>query len=427
MLTKKFYKTVIFPGTLVVIILVLLILLSTSGRFTVVNAQELSKDVKSKSTSVEKLPDNFLSSNMDFSLSLFKSSLSQNENTLLSPVSVSLALGMTANGSDGSTLTQFKKLLAGNKFTVDQLNKFNYSMSSILQNDKQNKIRIANSIWYRDEKGLVVNPSFLQKNADFYKSAVYKSDFNSGRTVKDINNWVKKNTDGMIDNMVDTINPDTIMYLFNTVLFNAEWQNTYKSNDVFDEIFEKSKDDKKGVPFMHSQEKYLKSKNAEGFIKPYKGNKYSFVGILPVENTPLSEYIKTLDGKALSDFINSYNDEYAQISLPKFKYDYSISLVEPLKSLGFTDGFIPSKANFKNMASSNKGNIYISNILHKTYIQVDEKGTKAGAATKVEMETGSAMQQQKRITFDRPFMFVIIENETKLPLFIGTVLDPAKE
>ncbi|MDF2985638.1 MAG: serine protease inhibitor [Eubacterium sp.] len=427
MLTKKFNKTVIFPILLAVIIIIAIVLLNITGNFSVVNAQELSKGVKSNNSAVEKLPDNFRAAEMDLSISLFKNSISQNKNSLISPLSVTLAMGMTANGAAATTLDQFKKLLGQDRFTIDEINKFNYSLSSLFQSDKHNKVRLANSIWYRNEKTLTVNPVFLQKNADFYKANIFKSDFTSKNTIKDINNWVKNNTDGMIDNIVDTIYPNTIMYLFNTVLFEAEWRNIYKSNEVYEEIFSRSENDSIGVSFMHSMEKFIQNKNAEGFIKPYKGDKYSFVGILPKENISLKDFITTLNGNNFKELVTSYGDEYAQVGIPKFKYAYSKSLVEPLKSLGFTDGFSPSEANFSTMASVPDGNIYISEVLHKTYIQVDEKGTKAGAATKVEMLTGSAMQQPKKVTFDRPFVFAIIENETQLPLFIGTVVDPKAE
>lgn len=419
---KKHCKKFILPISLSIIILISLIIVNYSD----INAQDLSSMVKSNNISSEKLPETFLRSNTNFSITLFKNSVRQNTNTLISPVSVSLALGMTANGAGGNTLSEFQKLWNSGKLTIDQLNKFNYTLASILQNDNTNKIRIANSIWYRNDKTLAVKPSFIQKNVDFYKAQIYKSDFNSKETVKDINNWVKKNTDGMVDKMVETINPNTIMYLFNTVLFNAEWDNIYKSNDVYDGIFSVSGGASVGVLYMQSQEKYLSGKSAEGFLKPYKGGKYSFIGILPKENISLDEYVNALDDKSFSEFINSYREEYARISVPKFKYEYSISMVEPLKAMGLTDSFIPSRANFTNMASAMEENIYIADVLHKSFIQFDEKGTKAGAATKVEMACGAAMQEPKSIVFDRPFLFTIIENETQLPLFIGTVTHPKK-
>jgi serine protease inhibitor len=140
----------------------------------------------------------------------------------------------------------------------------------------------------------------------------------------------------------------------------------------------------------------------------------------------LEAYIKTLDGKSFQNFINSKSDNNASISLPKFKYDYDVSLVDPLVNLGFTEGFSIDKANFSKMATSIYGNIYIGDILHKTFIQVDELGTKAGATTAVDMSVASAMQATNKVVLDRPFVYAIIENETKLPLFIGTVMDPSK-
>ncbi|HEY5583804.1 MAG TPA: serpin family protein [Ruminiclostridium sp.] len=423
---KKVLKTVILPVILSVVIIVSIITYIFVGNSTSVNAQDLSKNVTANKVSAETLPDDFIAATSDFSISLFKKSISASENSLISPTSVALALGMTANGADGNTLTQFKKLLGGGTLTIDQLNKYYYTMSSNLQNDKTNKIHLANSIWYRQDASLKVNPNFLQANADFYKAAAYKADFNSQDTVKDINKWVKSNTNGLIDKIVDKIDADTIMYLFNTVLFEAEWKNAYKTANVRDGKFTLSDGSNVSTKFMHSFESYLKSDTAQGFIKPYKGDKFSFVAILPNESISLEDYIKSLDGKSFLNFVNSKSDDTASIGLPKFKYDYEVSLVKPLKDLGFTEGFDSSKANFSKMATSSDGNIYIGDLLHKTFIQVDELGTKAGAVTKVEMtETGMALET-KKVILNRPFVYAIIDNETKLPLFIGTVMNPAK-
>ncbi len=422
MLTGKMYKTVILPVLLAAILLLAYIAVNVLTA-SPVNAEELSKGVKAERISAPELSDDFISAAEDFSLSLFKQTADTGKNSLISPVSAALALGMTANGSGGNTLAQFNKLLGKDSITTEQLNKFYYSMSRLLQNDKYNKIRIANSIWYKNSESLNVKQDFLQNNADYYGAAAYKADFGSPDTIKAINNWVKTNTGGMIDKIIDKIDAQTVMYLFNTLMFDAEWEKIYKSSDIHDGSFTLPEKDTVTVPYMYSSEKYIKSENAEGFIKPYKGNKYSFVGILPNKDMTLEEYLKTLDGKSFQDILNSGSNETAKIGLPKFKYDCSASLVEPLKALGLTDGFDPNKADFSKMASDTEGNIYVSNVLQKTFIQVDDKGTKAGAVTKVEMITTGALIE-KNLTLNRPFLFAIIENDTKLPLFIGTVANP---
>ncbi len=198
------------------------------------------------------------------------------------------------------------------------------------------------------------------------------------------------------------------------------------TKDVTNKNFLLSENNYLSVPFMHSNESYISDGKAEGFIKPYKGDKYSYVAILPNKETTLDDYISSLDGKSFLKLLKSKSYEHAAMAFPKYKFDYSISLVDPLKNLGLTDCFIPDKADFTKMASSATGNIYVSDVLHKTYIQVDELGTKAGAVTKIEMEAGGAMLESRRVVFDRPFMFAVIDNETCLPLFLGIVRDPSK-
>lgn len=424
MISKITYKKVVFPILLAVILtgFILFIVLGTVK----VYAQELSKGVKPQKIGVETLSDDFIHATSELSISLFKNSLSQTGNSLISPVSVALALGMTANGADGNTLKQFNKLLGGDALSMEQLNKFYYSMSSELQKDKSNKINLANSIWYRNDKSLKINTAFLQSNANYYKAAAYKADFSSKKTVTDINNWVKSNTGGLIDKIVDKIDKDTVMYLFNTVLFDAQWEKTYYTNAIHNDSFLIAEKNYVSVPFMHSNESYISDGKAEGFIKPYKGDKYSYVAILPNEGTTLGEYVNSLDGKSFLKLLESRSDEYAAIGFPKYKFDYSISLVEPLINLGFTDGFSPEKANFKKMATVTGENIFIGDVLHKTYIQVDEMGTKAGAVTQVTMMTGAMQEPTRKLTFNRPFVFAIIDNGTRLPLFIGTVTDPSR-
>lgn len=423
---NKALKTVVLP-VMIAIILVSVLILNVLIDSGTVNAQDLLKGINPNKVSETEFSDDFISVTADFSVSLFKKSFTADKNSLLSPTSVALALGMTANGAEGKTLEQFNALLGGNKIELNDINKYYYSMSSRFQKDSENKIRLANSIWYRDTKSLMVKPDFLQVNADYYKAAAYKSDFNSQDTIKDINTWVKNNTDGMIDKIIDNINADTIMYLINTVLFEAEWKDVYDKGEIRQGKFTLEDGNSISTDFMYSYERYLKKDTAQGFIKPYKGNKYSFVAILPNEGISVDEYIQSLNGKSFLDFINSKSEKTASAGIPKFKYEYEISLVDPLKNMKFTEAFDSGLANFSNMATSSDGNIYIGDVLHKTFIQVDELGTKAGAVTKVEMRTEGAVVEDNRVILDRPFIYAIIDNSSNLPLFMGTVMDPSKE
>ncbi len=389
-----------------------------------VYARDLMKGIKPQKIETVELKEQFIQSTADFSLELFKASYSKNENSLLSPTSVFLALGMTANGADSNTLKEFEALLGKNKINILDLNAYYNSLSKELIRVESGKVNLANSIWYTQDKSLNVKKDFLQVNADYYNASAYEADFNSKQTVSDINNWVKNNTHNLIDKIVEGIDADTIMYLINTVYFEDQWENPYKKQDVSSAPFKLINGTEKPVDFMHSEEQgYLKDDKVQGFIKPYKSGKYSFIALLPNEGISLDSYISSLSGDSFIKLLKNKSNESVRASLPKFKMEYKVDLVDPLKHMGLKECFERGNADFTKMASSSEGNIYVGDVLHKTTITVDTQGTKAGAVTKVEMKDTS-MPKVQVINLNRPFVYAIVDNDTKLPLFIGTMLNP---
>lgn len=385
--------------------------------------KNLMKDIDANITQGKIIDDHFIDSASNFTVELFKKSIDQKKNTLVSPISVMFALSMTANGAGGETLSQIEKILGGD-ISLEDLNEYLHYYSNSLPNEEKSKLKIANSIWFRDDEDrLTIEKDFLQKNADYYDAEIYKSPF-TDQTILDINNWVKQNTEGMIDKIIDEIEYDTIMYLINAIVFDAEWKTVYNKSDIYQEEFTNLNGIKQKIEFMRSDEYlYLDDENATGFIKPYYDDKYSFVALLPNEEVTLENYISTLTGKGLLNIINSAKETTVVASTPKFSYEYEIELNDILKALGMPDGFDPDKANFLRMGRSTRGNIYIGDVLHKTFISLDELGTKAGAVTKVEMKDECAAMDTKIITLDRPFVYAIVDNSTNLPVFIGTVVN----
>lgn len=192
------------------------------------------------------------------------------------------------------------------------------------------------------------------------------------KTLRDINNWVKKNTDGMIEKIIDDLDPDAVMYLINTVLFDAEWENIYKKDEIRDSTFTALDSTKRTVSMMYSTEqRYLDDGKATGFIKPYKSG-YSFVALLPNGDISLSDYVASVTGKSFIDTIKKAKDIPVETEIPKFSYDYDIEMNSALKVLGMTNPFEPSKADFSAFGASDSDNIFISRVLHKAYIAVDE-------------------------------------------------------
>lgn len=397
---------------------------ATNPPVTKVQAADLMEGVKAQDVSGKTTDNTFIKSQMKLALDLFQSSVqeSKDENVLISPLSIQLALAMTANGATGETRVEMEKVLGGELSTED-LNKYLYSYVKGLPTGEKYKLQIANSIWFRNDESLIVEDNFLQTNADYYGAQAYKSPFDA-QTLKDINNWVENHTDGMIDKILDKIDPDTVMYLINALVFDAEWQKTYATEDIWDSTFTSIFGEQRDVKMMHSEEsKYIDDGKATGFIKDYKDGKYSFAALLPNKNVNIYDYIDNLTNESLLQTIKNAQSSSGIANMPKFSYEYDLVMNDVLKGLGMPTAFDSRKADFSKLGHSSKGNLCIGEIIHKTFIAVDELGTKAGAVTSVGIDTESAVMYDWEVTLDRPFVYMIIDNETGLPIFIGTVMD----
>ena len=407
------------------LILICSMAVNLTGCATKVQAADLMEGVQANTVTGKAADDAFAQSQMRLAVELFQSSVleSKDENVLISPLSIQLALAMTANGADGNTKAEMEALLGG-EISLEDLNEYLYSYMNNLPSAEKYKLQIANSIWFRDDEGrLQVEKDFLQKNADYYGAQAYKAAFDD-QTLKDINNWVKDHTDGMIDSILDQIDEDAVMYLINALVFDAEWQHVYDKSDVYKGKFTNIGGTEKQVDMMHSEETvYLQDENAIGFMKPYSGSKYNFAVLLPNEGVDIYEYIAGLTGESLMETLSTPQLGMVMATLPKFSYEYELTMNDVLKELGMPSAFIGDTADFSKMAHSSRGNIYIGDVLHKTFISVDELGTKAGAVTKVQMNDESAPMSEWVVTLNRPFVYMIIDNETNLPVFIGTVMD----
>ena len=395
-----------------------------SGCGKKVQASDLMKGVKANDVSKEAvLRDEDTVAAADFAVRLFEASRQENSEVLISPVSVLYALAMTANGAEGETLTQMEDVLG---LSVEELNPYLYAYKEALASGNKYKLDLANSIWFKEDESLTVNPDFLQANADCYDAELYQAPFDNS-TLKDINNWVSDKTDGMIEDILDEIPDVAIMYLINAIAFDAEWENIYKENEVMADVFTTENGSEQIAELMYSEENgYLEDENTTGLIKYYKDGKYAFAGLLPKEGISVSEYISSLTGEKLMRLLNNSQSVPVDAAIPKFENEYDTEMSESLKDMGMTNAFDPGMADFSGLGTSTDGNIYINRVLHKTYIAVDEQGTKAGAATAVELMTEAAMidsAEHKTVYLNRPFIYMLIDSEAKLPVFMGTVMD----
>lgn len=368
-----------------------------------------------KGKGASKKPDSrFANVAASFALDLFKDEYKSGKNTLVSPLSVLTALAMTQNGAEGKTLSEMQKVLGG--LDRDTLNAYmNAYLAAVA--GKDSALKCANSLWI--DSRLDVKTSFLQKNADFYSAQAYKADFTRKNTVNEINSWVNKNTNGMIKKLVDEFDPLTVMVLMNALCLEAEWDDPYTDNCVREGTFKNAKGNLVKAEYMYSQEtEYIETENATGFVKYYKGGKFAFVALLPNEDVSIDDYIASLSGeKLMKIFSSAKKNEEVDVKMPKFKAEYSTQLIDTLKKMGIEDAFDRKSANFSSLIDKNDG-AYIGTVMHKTFIEVDQEGTRAAASTLVGISKMS-MPAINPVCLNRPFVYMIVDTETNLPLFIG--------
>lgn len=368
------------------------------------------------------LSDGFYAHQNKFAWNLFSSAIAEDKgkNVLISPLSVQLALCMTANGADGATLEQMQALLC--QGALSSANGELASYLSQLPTDEKAKLHIANSIWYRGGQAPIkVYDDFLNICAGYYDAQAYQAPFNR-QTVDDINGWVSQHTDGMIPKLVSDLDPSTAMVLLNALCFDAKWQSIYMDSDMVEDDFHALSGQKQKAEYMQSSEySFLELQGATGFTKNYASGGYKFAALLPNEGVDIYDFIASVSAEELAAVLALPQSIQVQAWLPKFSCEYDLNMNELLCGMGMPIAFDPDLADFSKMSDTP---LYISEVRHKTYIQVDENGTKAAAATSVIMDECAAMPPEdfRTVKLDRPFVYMILD-ANDLPLFIGVVTE----
>lgn len=356
-----------------------------------------------------------------FALALLQNTDAGRKSTLLSPLSVLYALGMTANGASGDTLTQLEDVTG---MALAELNDYLYTFRmSVPEQSKNTTLALSNSLWMRDV--FRAEEDFLRTCVDYYGAQVYSSPFDSS-FVSDVNGWVEKHTDGLIDELLtEEPSPRTMLYLINTAVFDGKWQEPFDSGAGWDGVFLALNGQKQDASYMSGGVSIsLSGYGAEGFLKPYGDGRYAFVALLPEENTTLAELLSGLNGEKLYALLSDHRYEQVQVDIPRFTGTTDIDLHQALEEMGVTDLFDSTAADLRLLGSASDDQLYVGSVLHKTCIEVDEKGTKAAAVTSVEVNnTSDEPTPEKHITLDRPFLYMIVDTHACLPLFAGTVTE----
>jgi len=348
------------------------------------------------------------------------------KNVFISPFSVSMALGMVLNGADGETKAAMQRTLEVAGLSDEQINTSYQSLIQLLRNlDPRVTFRIANSIWYR--QGMTFEPDFINTNRTYFDAEVDVLDFGSTEAVDIINDWVADNTNGKIEKIVDQIDPEIVMFLINAIYFKGDWTQKFDASLTDNGPFRVPGATEKQVRMMHIEDtfRYLETEQLQAVDMTYGDSLYSMTVILPKPQQSLQALIAELNQSNLLERSDGFSTQIVNLTMPKFKLEYEISLKEVLSRLGMGVAFDPSQADLTRMYTG-PNNAYISKVKHKTFVEVDEKGTEAAAATSVEVGVVS-VPPVFEMTVDRPFLFLIREHHSGTILFIGKILDPTRQ
>lgn len=387
----------------------------SSASPTGISVQPLSGNGESKEPDAD-----FAAASAEFAANLLKHVSVSGENTVVSPYSVLIALSMTANGASAETLAQMEAVLG---LPVGELNA--YLLACGQKNTAE--LNAANAIWLRED--YPVSEDFLQRNRDYYGAEVESAPFNDD-TRDRINAWVKKQTKGMIEKILNEMNPDTVMYLVNALAFKANWKWEYREDDARPDVFHGASGDREATLLYSDEHYYLHDENTAGFLKDYENDRFCYVVLLPDKDVPLADYVASLTGEKLTALIANASYETIRAVMPKFTNEASYELSDALKAMGMTDAFDKDKADFSAMSPmADETALRIGSVLHKTYLLVNETGTEAAAATAVDMiaETTAMPQEKKTVRADRPFVCGIYDRETQSFLFLGAIYDVQKD
>lgn len=353
-----------------------------------------------------------------FAFDLFREVIIDNaseKNIFISPLSVSIALGMTLNGAVGDTKTEMETALKLKGMTEDEINEYYKIMLAALPGiDPSTILNIANSIWYRE--GFPVKPAFLQVNQQYFNATVREIDFTKPEALKTINDWCAEKTNQLIKEPLDNIPASAVMYLINAIYFKGIWAKMFEEKNT--KVSNFYTEDEKTIKVDMMQQKdtfgYRSDELAQYLDMPYGNKAFSMTVILPKEGKTTGEVINQLTTERWNDVVAGMHSQEVQVYLPKFKTKGKYELKEPLKRMGMLKAF-SDEADFTKIADAR---LLISRVIHSTYCDVNEKGTEAAAVTIVEIRELS-MPVVPLFNANRPFIFVIRERSTGVILFVG--------
>jgi serine protease inhibitor len=362
-----------------------------------------------------------------FGLKLFREIHAQEDagkNLFISPLSVAMALGMTYNGAAGATQEAMQETLELEGLSLEEVNQSYRSLIDLLADlDPTVEWLLANSIWYRE--GFPVLPEFLEVNQEYFDAEVAALDFASPDAAPTINNWVSENTNGRIEEIVDDpIAWDIVMFLINAIYFKGDWTLQFDKTLTADRRFTLADGSQKLVPMMTYPDPvevgYFRDEHVEALDLSYGGKAYSMTILLPVGDSDIESLVGSLDAERWQGIVDGIAAAEFNVVMPKFTLEYELEMRNVLTALGMGIAFQDGVADFSKICCT-PGAIWIGKVKHKTFVDVNEEGTEAAAATSVAMVCSAT----PTVEVNRPFLFAIRERFSGTILFMGLITDPA--
>lgn len=385
-----------------------------------------------RSEGAQKQVDNRLTAaTSKFSFKLYDQILKQrngNNNTFVSPPSVMMSLAMAYNGADGTTREAMARALEIEGMSLADVNQaFADLKSGLASTDPKIQIKVANSLWARN--GFTMKPAFIKQAKEYYAAELASLNFADPAAAETINSWVNRNTESKIQKIVDQIDDDVVLFLINAIYFKGQWQFEFKKENTKQDVFRLAGGKQKEVPMMSQSWSffYYKGKDFQSVVLPYGTGRVSMYVFLPDEQASLEQFEQNLTPENWEMWMKSFQLRPGDLRLPRFKVEWELELNKALKALGMGEAFDRNRANFSQIAELNSGiNLYISQVKHKAWAEVNEEGTEAAAVTSVTASLTSVQAPQEKFVMkvDRPFFLAIRDNLTGILLFMGSVTNP---
>jgi serine protease inhibitor len=364
-----------------------------------------------------------------FGVDLYREMLKERpgENIFISPASIGFALAMTSNGARGETMDAMARVLHVQGRSLAEVNREDSNLIARTNAPVRGvELSVANSLWAK--LGVDFNKDFLATNERFYGAEIKSIAFNGPPAAARVNEWVALKTKDRITEIVDSVDDRSILFLINAIYFKGTWTKEFDRKLSLEASFYLPSGAEKKVPMMHQNADflYLKGDGFQAASLPYGDGRMSMYVFLPDDRTGLEDFHAKLSADAWDAWMGRFVNANGRIAIPRFRLEYKASLRKSLTDLGMGVAFDGGAADFGGMIRRSDANAYIHDVVHKTFVEVNEKGTEAAAATSVEVRLTSVMEPVKpfEMVCDHPFFFAIRDNETGLVLFMGSVVNP---